>query len=131
MRHCPLWGRWTQRCEPDIESSQVTFLLENMDQDVQDCIRNCLHCTVSKGGLLVPRPFGNTLEALRPNHVHLADWIKIRDPTPEHPFGYLLVEVDKHTKLFEVTAAESSIGLELSLWCARDSGYRPRHTFCQ
>ena len=92
---------------PTLRALKLRFYWKDMDKDVQEFIRNCLHCTVNKGGVLVPRPLGNTLEALRPNHVHLADWIKIRDPTPEHPFGYLLVEVDKYSKMFEATAAES------------------------
>ena len=62
---------------------------EGMHEQVKEFVRNCLHCLSAKGGKRIPRPWGSTMHATRPNEILWFDYLYIGQST--EGFKYLLV----------------------------------------
>ena len=69
------------------------FYWKNMIDDCSAFCRQCLHCTVNRGGNVVPRPFGRAIHASSPNMVLHFDYLQIGLSSKTN-FKYLFVVRD-------------------------------------
>lgn len=51
------------------------FFWENMDQDVEQLVKGCIHCLLVRSGDIVPRPLAHALHGDRPNEVNQFDFL--------------------------------------------------------
>ena len=74
-----------------------------MIEDVKAFCKTCLHCVVN-GDLVVPRPLGEQLHAVRPNEVLHYDYLKIGKPSDAsvHNYEYVLVLKDDFSGFVEL-----------------------------
>jgi len=52
-----------------------SFWWSSMDADVEQVVRGCYHCIVTRSGEVVPRPLGHALHGERPNEVLHMDFL--------------------------------------------------------
>ena len=52
-----------------------SFWWLTMEHDIEELVRSCLHCIVTRAGEIVPRPLGLALHGIRPNEVVHMDFL--------------------------------------------------------
>jgi len=75
--------------EATLNALKSRFLWKGMSSDVTKFCKLSLHCTVSQGGAVVPRPFGEAIQASVPNSVIHFDYLYISASNSK--LKYLLV----------------------------------------
>ena len=82
------------------------FTWRNMSKDIKDQCQKCLHCVVTRGGQVMPRPLGSAMQATTRNEVLSFDFMYVSDlgdggtkidtpskniPENGHEYKYILV----------------------------------------
>ncbi|KAJ8524852.1 hypothetical protein ON010_g16264 [Phytophthora cinnamomi] len=80
--------RWC--VDPTAKSLSETFVWETLSQDVSAFVAGCIHC-LNTQGKEVPRPYGETLRATKPNEILYIDFLSM----PRSASGTLYVLVPK------------------------------------
>jgi len=83
---------------------QGVFVWKKMHQDVSSFVNGCLHCLVVDGKR-VPRPFGETLTATKPNEAIHFDFMQL--PKSADGYEYVLVIKDAMSGFSELIACSS------------------------
>ena len=89
------------------EALSAKFFWKGMREDVNEFLRQCLHCLTTKGGKRVPRPYGSQIHADKPSQVLHMDYLFIMKPTADcrHEFSYCLVIKDDFSGFLSLTPA--------------------------
>ena len=91
---------------------------KSMAQDIRIFIKVCIHCTGSRSGDRIPRPYLNTLHATRPNELVHFDFLYM-GPSTTAIKHFLVIRDDLSSYLWlcPVTAADGpTTARELSRW---------------
>ena len=72
------------------------FTWKGLKQDVSTFIKQCIHCLSGKGGKRIPRPWGNTMHATKPNEVLWFDFVYISHAATKETYILVLRCVFSH-----------------------------------
>ncbi|KAJ8577220.1 hypothetical protein ON010_g1985 [Phytophthora cinnamomi] len=89
-----------------------TFIWDTLSTDMASFVAGCIHC-LSTQGKKVPRPYGETLRATKPNEVLHFDFLSL--PRSEHSTDYVLVLKDNmsgYVELIECARATSEFAYQ-------------------
>lgn len=85
--HC---GQMGHRGRDATESAlRENFVWTGMTDDMQEFIKNCIHCITTRTGEIVPRPLGTQIHGEKPNEVLHADFLYMGISSYE--FKYVLI----------------------------------------
>jgi transposase InsO family protein len=87
-----------------VKALQEVFTWKGMQHEVATFINGCLHCLVVDGKR-VPRPYGGTLTATKPNESIHFDFMKL--PKSVDGYEYVLVIKDAMSGFLELVACRS------------------------
>ena len=72
IAHCGSAGH--RSIDSTLNSLKEGYTWDNID-DAKHFVKNCLHCTIAKAGMRVPRPLSSTLHATKPNEIIHLDFL--------------------------------------------------------
>jgi hypothetical protein len=83
------------------------FYWPNLNRDMHEFCRACLHCLPTRGGVRIPRPLGEALHGQYPNHVVHMDWIYIMpaDGKAWHKYQWNFIMRDDLSGFVQITPA--------------------------
>ena len=88
IAHAGISGHRGQYATEKILSS--VYFWKGMKDDVADFVRACLHCLSVKGGRKVPRPWGSTMHATKPNQMIWFDYLYIGDSAEGYTYIFVI-----------------------------------------
>ena len=100
IAHCGLSGHCG--IQATLTNIRSRFYWQGMSEDAATFGRQCLHCSVNRGGQVIPRPFGTAVHAKNRNSVLHFDYLSI-DLSRQKQFKYLFVirdDLSSFTELF-------------------------------
>ena len=77
-----------------------------INRDTRVFVSSCLHCLQTRAGETIPRPWGRTVESVRPNEVLQFDYLTLEEA--ENNIKYILVLKDKFSHYVELVASEAA-----------------------
>jgi hypothetical protein len=86
-----------------VQALKEVFIWKGMQQEVATFVNGCLHCLVVDGKR-VPRPFGASMTATKPNECIHFDFMQL--PKSEDCFQYVLVIKDAMSGFVELIACQ-------------------------
>jgi hypothetical protein len=116
VAHCGASGH--PRYELTLKSLTELYFWVGMEDDIKSFCSSCMQCQLFNANKSVPRPFGDTIVASKPNMVLEFDYLYIQESVDG--FQYLLVIKDKfsgYTMLIPSKEADSSTAVvALLMW---------------
>lgn len=106
VSHC---GGQGHRGQAATESTiREAFVWDNIKADVQEFVRGCIHCIVTRTGEVIPRPLGSAIHGSKPNEVVHMDFLYMGSSSSM--MKYILVlrdDISGYTWLWPSIAANS------------------------
>jgi hypothetical protein len=99
ISHCGISGH--HGIKATLQAIQHCFYWNGLSDDVSSFCRQCLHCTVNRGGNVIPRPLGSAIHASVRNSVLHFDYVQI-DLSSKKQFKYLFVVGDDLSSFVEL-----------------------------
>lgn len=118
ISHCSIGGHRGRAATLSVVKEN--FRWASMKDDVDEFLRQCIHCIITRTGEIIPRPMGAALHGTRPNEVLHVDYLYMG--IGYDGLKYLLVIRDDLSSYIWIRATDSCTGefaaLVLSQWVA-------------
>lgn len=85
--HCSLMGHRGR--DVTVSTIKENFYWREMDKDVAEFVKSCIHCIITRSGEIVPRPLGTALHGTKANEVVHIDYLYIARSDRLHPIRVL------------------------------------------
>lgn len=111
LAHCGLGGH--RSLETSKKNLYKDFFWRTWESDIEHFCSTCLQCKQTKGGHLIPRPFGNVLCGTYRNEMIIFDFLYIEKPslTCPHTLKYILIIKDTfshYVRLYPTSNADTN-----------------------